>query len=75
MSKTTYDVKGNVRMVERKKHDTEQNVAGVPTSAVAAKATKPPKASRHAKHFEESDSSSDSDTDECYEPLGMEAWR
>lgn len=77
MSKTTYDVKGNVRMVERRKSDAEQKTASIPPSAdaVVVKDTKSTKARKHAKHVEESDSSSDSDTDECYEPLGLEAWR
>ena len=69
-AKTTYEVKGSVRLEQKE-------MEALDIAGVVAKNSKSGKANKHArKHRAESDSSSDdSDTDECYQPLGMEAWR
>ena len=71
MAKTqgkTYEVQGKVKMKE-KIVDAEEKATLGEDVAKSSKGTN----SRNSERYE--DFSSDSDTDECYEPLGMEAWR
>jgi len=73
--KTTYDVKGNMTLEMK----AEKTVASASTGAEKTVAKVSKKSSNRPKHAklakEEDTSSSDSDTDECYEPFSVEAWR
>ena len=68
----TYEVQGRVQTKEKHQvadKDSGDEDAAVETVAKSSKKHAPRKTERY------DDSSSDSDTDECYEPLGMDAWR
>ena len=71
-AKTTYDVKGNVTLEKK----AENGIASSGDENVAKSSKKSGYRHKHAKPAkDDSSSSSDSDTDECYEPFSMEAWR